>query len=833
MQEDDEGGPAGEAFRLIHDKSLLSQVLTMSWCPTMDLIALATADKQVSVYRASPDWWQRLWSISADEIVTQICWRPDGKALAVGSQNGSVQVLEVETGETMSRISEHSCAIAHLHWQAELEDTDGPGDGSFSRQYGSEYADRSAIFFPPPPVPTPPPGSAAAAAMYDTQAMEGSNKPGTTEWPLTLGAVSTLCSCDEDGNISLHALGSYCVGRLSLCSELQFRTQKDRVDREVKLCDVHVCSAVFSPHLSRLSLVVKGRATDESDHSEGVFCVVLDTRLFHSRREEIRRLAMQALHIKSLMLCVDSGIEAINMRWEEAIRGFTSKLHTLTQELQRNGSSFSPREELLNLLICGILSNTLHDFICMNLTENKMKKMSKQFEHSLQAVQGLLIEQLQPCAEMLTFHLGELDGLTQWKSQFHTLGLDREQVKLAVEAAQGLMVHVESLQRLTAYLSTNYKSLFGWLASVSHQLTSDGGRRGDAEEEGSFNSANTLGLAAFLEEELLKDSLQEFIGKNTTAGATVEETEMETEGSTPNKQSFRARSSRSHGPLSMWNQEEIVRREAMATLLEEIGLCPAQRQTLQGQIELLQDRCTKAFGGTAKAISPKIRCEQLLPLYCRAGLLAKSSWHLQCSCLPATSAAREEYIAFCMPGEEAEGSAAAGVCTIGVIRMGAVQPEHAPIQIEAASINLPPGTHPVDLDFYTDGQLAMLVKDSAEGTEGPRSARLALYSCDTLPFVQLRGGKSPRSAHIARSDGQQIAIDALAGGDVLDLCSLAPCAEVRLDGSDEAVRLRKIEHLDVGSPLSVGSRGVASVIAAQKRLLLFDLWEDEEADEEG
>ena len=84
-----------------------------------------------------------------------------------------------------------------------------------------------------------------------------------------------------------------------------------------------------------------------------------------------------------------------------------------------------------------------------------------------------------------------------------------------------------------------------------------------------------------------------------------------------------------------------------------------------------------------------------------------------------------------------------------------------------------------------------------------------------------------------REDGQHIVIDALAGGDVLDVCALAGCVELKLDGSDGEVRLRHISNLDVNAPLSVGNRGVASVVVSQKRLLLYDLWEDEDAEIDG
>ncbi len=64
-----------------------------AWNPEKDLLAMVTQDHQLLVHRFN---WQRLWAVSPDQRVTAICWRPDGKALAVGHHDGSIAIRDVE-----------------------------------------------------------------------------------------------------------------------------------------------------------------------------------------------------------------------------------------------------------------------------------------------------------------------------------------------------------------------------------------------------------------------------------------------------------------------------------------------------------------------------------------------------------------------------------------------------------------------------------------------------------------------------------------------------------------------------------------------------------------
>ena len=67
--------PPGTTFTLLHDKNMLAPASASSWCPTMDLLALATTDGQLSLSRL--EWNKqggerenKLWSTNPDAPVT-------------------------------------------------------------------------------------------------------------------------------------------------------------------------------------------------------------------------------------------------------------------------------------------------------------------------------------------------------------------------------------------------------------------------------------------------------------------------------------------------------------------------------------------------------------------------------------------------------------------------------------------------------------------------------------------------------------------------------------------------------------------------------------------
>ena len=129
--------------------------------PTRDLIAIAE-DNKLTVHRLADETFQKLFGVgfgsAADSTskplppITALTWRPDGRTLALGHNDGSFSVYDIES-KTKVRMPKaarpHSERVTCLHWEKceertnvaneELEgmDMSSSGGGGASEEYGA------------------------------------------------------------------------------------------------------------------------------------------------------------------------------------------------------------------------------------------------------------------------------------------------------------------------------------------------------------------------------------------------------------------------------------------------------------------------------------------------------------------------------------------------------------------------------------------------------------------------------------------------------------------------------------------------------------------------
>jgi WD40 repeat protein len=118
----DENIPSGKDFAIINDKiRLAADIIKMEWCPTMDLIAVLSSENVIHVHRFLT--WQKLYTITNDDTkikFTSFSWRPDGKVMAVGSEDGAIQLYNIENGELIHKNSTmHNASITCIQWVQE------------------------------------------------------------------------------------------------------------------------------------------------------------------------------------------------------------------------------------------------------------------------------------------------------------------------------------------------------------------------------------------------------------------------------------------------------------------------------------------------------------------------------------------------------------------------------------------------------------------------------------------------------------------------------------------------------------------------------------------
>lgn len=128
---------------------------------------------------------------------------------------------------------------------------------------------------------------------------------------------------------------------------------------------------------------------------------------------------------------------------------------------------------------------------------------------------------------------------------------------------------------------------------------------------------------------------------------------------------------------------------------------------------------------------------------------------------------------------------------------------------EAVLISIPDGSRCVDLSLYKDGQIVLLLNETASTSESSVGSYMMIMQADELPFVSM-----PRSPCLINWKVHQL-------------------KDYVVPLQMENEKVRNIPHAVI-PPLAVSaSRGVACVFAARKRALVYILEEDEDEASDG
>jgi len=287
----------------------------------MDLLALATTDSRLLVYRIS--WqiksWQRLLTIAVDEhstvealadkatLITSMAWQPSGSNIAVGLRSGEIVLFSVENGGVVASSRPHECAVTSMVWAAErttqgsvLKKTE-KWDFEIDAENALDFQDRTERFFKPLPE-VPPPVRYGVLHNPFLLAKGTSRAISQPQEQLQL-----LYSGDERAGLHISAFGTFAFAAVVV-----------KPEKDVAIEDIAV-----SPSLGSMVLSLRSRATG------AVVLARMDTPLFPKRRKELQALATQSQHISPLLKYVSDAMSSIRTSWSEASKAINFRVSAL------------------------------------------------------------------------------------------------------------------------------------------------------------------------------------------------------------------------------------------------------------------------------------------------------------------------------------------------------------------------------------------------------------------------------------------------------------------------------------------------------------------------
>ncbi|KAG6423682.1 hypothetical protein SASPL_114084 [Salvia splendens] len=456
-------------FQLQFDKPIASQIKIAEWNPEKDLLAMVTEDSKLLLHRFN---WQRLWTTSPGKCITSICWRPDGKAIAVGLEDGTMSLHDVENGKLLRSMKFHCASVVCLNWVEDTKKTMDVKNGD------SPYEDRTARFFPPAPrVPR-----TAGLVPGDSSGTDESDDSFRELFDSSRQQFDILCSGDKDGNIYFNIFGIFPIGKVNL-REIAFHSPLLANHGSFRLMDASICKMALSSDLCHVTVLCSGMLTKtglgscdnqlSGCHLDGLHCLVLDSTMFQKRKNELHQVALQASNVEHLIEVIRKSIAIMYKQWSDAMHVYQEKFNALSSLIVDHGLDSSSQEEFLSLLGGARTSPPVHQFLVSSLGEAGLKRVAKAVSGAGKELQTIVLDHLQPAAEIIGFRMGELRGLSKWRARFQGIGLEERLIDNATEKAGMLLVQIERFIRILSSVVQQFSNFFNWLLKCVKVLMSE------------------------------------------------------------------------------------------------------------------------------------------------------------------------------------------------------------------------------------------------------------------------------------------------------------------------------------------------------------------------
>lgn len=776
METDDPQQTITTPFQLQFDKPVSSQTKIAEWNPEKDLLAMVTEDSKILLHRFN---WQRLWTISPGRCVMSLCWRPDGKAIAVGLEDGTISLHDVENGRLLRSIKSHDAAVVCLNW---VEDGQPLRDGICGI---STFDDRTVRFFPSAPRVPRMPGLVSG----DIGLMDDSEESLRELSNSSNQRFNILCSGDKDGNICFSIFGIFPIGKVNI-HQSSFSIPISDKQEMFRLTNASIYKVALSKDLSHLIVMSSGelvkdtieqRDGQKSRHVAlaGLHCLHLETSIFLKRKNELHQVAQQASSIEDMIEVFRSSLSIMRKQWSDTIHTFHEKFDLLSPLIVDHGLDSCPQEEFLSLLGGARTSPPIHQFLVNSLGEAGLKRVSKAIDGAGKELHLIIREHLQPAAEIIGFRIGELRGLSRWGSRYVEIGLDEKLINNATEKAGMLLIQVERFLCCLASVVYQFQNFLTWLLKCIKLLMSE-----PSDQLPTFNSELVITFLKFLYDQ---DPVRHLL-----EASEVDHT-IEVDSDTVHR---------------------------LQELVQFGGFSDTDylRRSLAKEFEQLEHSFKDAFLVPFISISKKIRCGDVIPLFPIPGSSNSASLDIPISisyykdCGSGNSSSRPyppfllDYICFRIPPKSFEDMPnCIGIARGFVHNLSSIGTDYR--SVEAVLLNLPEDYHCVDLSLYKESQIVLLLNKKAGTSKNSGSAEMMILQASELPFISMT--KSQHSNYWKFHELRDSAVD--------------------LQFVNE--KSRCIQHA-VNAPLAVSaSRGVACVFAAHRRALVYILDEDEEEED--
>lgn len=429
---------ASNAMRQLEERHVACKIERMVWSNKMDLLALSNVRGEVALHRLT---WQKVWSFpppSEGLSVKGMAWRPDGKVIAIGYNNGEILLVDVENKEVLhsTQTQKEVTCISWVQEREKSKEIKKKGtDESTAPQ--STTIKHSSPFLPKLPSLSRSFGPGTGCVVDDN--------PEDCKKVLDQEHINLLLVGLEGGQLHMSVFGLFPCGHLDM--------QESITGGE----PCTVLSADVSDDLRQLFVVLGGPLNDVGFTEISV--AVFDISVLAERSTELHAVALKHAVIDSLLTYTGLTVQSIAEAWENILLEMDSKLASYADTVPEGSVS----ADFLDLLMFGTTSLELEKFLLHDLTEKGLKKLGHSIELSYSNIQKLVLKHLNTVGQSLAYHLAEVRGMARLEDRYKVLGLEEAAVTKAIAATGAFLVKATEIQQVIDSSMKNYKAFFRWL----------------------------------------------------------------------------------------------------------------------------------------------------------------------------------------------------------------------------------------------------------------------------------------------------------------------------------------------------------------------------------
>ena len=872
-------GQQSQAFTLLHDKNMLAPASAASWCPTMDLLALATSDGQLALSRL--DWNKtggerenRLWTANPDSPVTSLGWRPDGKILVSGHADGAVQLYHAEDGEVLHASTPHrGSAVTSLHWQ------DAPAEDS--RRSACAYQSATSRFA----LPTNGGGGVHDRPRRDGAKADAGAGAGAGAWTHPPGAgaralfdhfdpptrLTVLCSGDARGDVVMSAFGIFPIAsaRVGDCPADFPIASARTAGGGAELAVLH---ASLAPDLSRILVAFRANGGVDAVGASAA------TPLLARRSVEMCTAASHGSQIAALAAELEREVHSCAATWRKAREDFDARMNALRERVGEGRSqggrgrgqtrtnankraddsmdmddsmgddvdttrdgheneNADPNKELdagthrltiedllLAYLATGRVDPGVEQFLAHEFQPRDVRRLARSVDAAATKVHAALSERIAPAAQSCALRIAELRALARWRERSGAIGLDEHAADVALAAAESCALAAFSAARLATAAAARLRAFFTLLLRTQRQVafgSPDGfGAGDDADAPPALNAAL---VEEFLRDGLTRDTLGDRLGSNRAAGSDTAVSREVPRGGPSDTAVILG------GAAAAFTA--AVRAAAAAAGFGDDGIRSPDLKYDDDDDDALWAACARLKGSCAQlleaprdAMSRSLVWDRAFPIV-RSGS-GSGSGSVEPPFLP-----RVTHGGWSDDGESETLVFHAGVGSshVGMLRLLGGVPE------SALALEAPPGHVVVDAAAYTEGRCLVLLQpeEGRGGGAGDGGEAASVVMADPRALAARGGVTGPRGLEggVGGDGGYALVdADALGAAPVVSPGCVPARGVLRMPagGGGGGARRRSLPGTVATAPLAVGrQKGLAAVLVGQKRIVLLDLEEDE------